>query len=146
MDLSGSITKGEKRTLYPSEFREGLPGNVRNIDGDFFTEFTDCLLARGLENTLGLEARQGEPAKMIEFSSDVGSLLVKDEEVSEEMRGQFKLQETGWTVVIKDDTVDQTGESRCVTFENGHSKITNGQIKGVSDFVKLLRDDGILAM
>jgi hypothetical protein len=48
-----------------------------------------------LENTLGLEVIQGQARKMIEFSFDIGSLLLKEEEVKvevrEEGRGQFKL-------------------------------------------------------
>jgi len=150
VDTASCTTEGEKRNLYPSEFREGTPVNVGNIDGNFFTEITDCLWAKGLENTLGLEAIQGQAGKMIEFSFDIGSLLLKEEvveaEVREERRGQFKLRETGWTVTTKGGAVDQTGETRCVTFENGHAKITNGQVKGVSDAVKILRDEGVLAM
>jgi hypothetical protein len=94
-------TEDDKRNapLSPSEFREDPPISVGNIDGNFFTEFTDCLWTKGWENTLGLEVIQGQSGKMIEFSFDIGSLLVKEEdvnaEVREERRGQFKLQETG---------------------------------------------------
>src|SRR5205807_2655035 len=63
------------------------------------TEFTDCLWANVLENTLGLEAIQGQAGNMIEFSFDIGSFLLKQEgvraEVREEMRGQPMIQETG---------------------------------------------------
>jgi hypothetical protein len=67
--------------LFPSEFREGPPVSVGNIDGNFFMEFTNCLWTKGLENTLGLEAIQGQAGKMIEFSFDIGSLLLKEEDV-----------------------------------------------------------------
>jgi hypothetical protein len=138
-----------KPTLFPSEFREGPPVNVGNVDSNFFAEFTDCLWANGLENTLGLEAVQGQAGKMIEFSFDIGSLLLREEEVKtevrEEMSGQFKLQETGWTITAKDGTVYKTGETRCVTFVTGHIKVTDSKAKGVSDAVKILRDEGVLA-
>jgi hypothetical protein len=55
------MTEDKKRNalLFPSEFREGLPVSIRNINGNFFTEFTNCLWTKGLENTLGLEVIQG---------------------------------------------------------------------------------------
>jgi hypothetical protein len=115
VDTAGYTTEDEKRILYTSEFREGMPVSVRNINGNFITEFTDCLWAKGLENTFGLEAIQGQAGKMIEFSFDIGSLLVKEEEVKAEVReeitGQFMIQETGWAVAVKDGTVYKTGET-----------------------------------
>jgi len=138
--------------LFPSEFREGPPVSVGNIDGNFFTEFTDCLWAKGLENTLGLKAIQGEAGKMIEFSFDIGSLLVKEEEVRaevrEEMRGQPMIQETGWAVMVKGGTVCTTGKTECWIYPppTGHVKILNSKAKAVSDAVKILRDEGVLAM
>jgi hypothetical protein len=151
VDATSCTSEGEKRNalLFPSEFREGSPVSVGNIDGNFFTEFTDCLWRKGLENTLGLETIQGQAGKLIEFSFDIGSLLLKEEEVKaevrEEGRGQFKLQETGWTVTVKEGTVYKTGETRCATFTTGHVKVTDSKAKGVSDVVKILRDDGVLA-
>jgi hypothetical protein len=61
VDTTSCASKGEKRNapLLPSEFREGPLVSIGNIDRNFFTEFTDCLWANGLENTLGLEAIQG---------------------------------------------------------------------------------------
>jgi hypothetical protein len=45
VDTTSYTSEGEKRNalLFPSEFREGSPVSVGNIDGNFFTEFTDCL-------------------------------------------------------------------------------------------------------
>ncbi|KAH8782177.1 hypothetical protein BGZ57DRAFT_886541 [Hyaloscypha finlandica] len=148
VDTTSCASEGEKRNapLLPSEFREGPPVSVGNIDRNFFTEFADCLWANGLENTLGLEAIQGQAGKMIEFSFDIGSLLLKEEEVREERRGQFKLQETGWTITVKDGTVYKTGETRCVFYTTGHIKFTDSKAKGVSDVVKILRDEGVLAI
>jgi len=151
VDTNSCASASEKRNapLLPSEFREG-PASARNIDSNFFTEVTDCLWANGLENTLGLEAIQGQAGKMIEFSFDIGSLLLKEEEVraevKEEGRGQFKLQETGWTITVKGGVVDQTGEIRCVVVQGQHIKVSNSQAKGMSDVVKILRDEGVLAM
>jgi hypothetical protein len=90
VDITSCASEGEKRNapLLPSEFREG-PASARNIDRNFFTEFSDCLWKKGLETTLGLEVRQGQPGKMIEFSFDIGSLLLKEEEVKAEVRGQL---------------------------------------------------------
>jgi hypothetical protein len=86
-----------RNALLYSGFREGLPVNIGSIYGNFFTEFTDCLWAHGLENTFGLEVKQGLPRKMIEFSFDIGLLLVEEEEVRAELRegtGQFTLRVT----------------------------------------------------
>jgi hypothetical protein len=86
---------------------------------------------------------------MIEFSFDISSLLLKEEEVKaevrEEGRGHFKLQETGWTITVKDGTVYKTGETRCAFFTTSHIKVTDSKAKGVSDAVKILRDEGVLA-
>jgi hypothetical protein len=86
---------------------------------------------------------------MIEFSFNIGSLLLKEQEVKvkvrEEGRGQFKLQETGWTITVKDRTVYKTGETRCATFTTSYVKVTNSKAKGVSDVMKILRDNGVLA-
>jgi hypothetical protein len=101
---------------------------------------------------LGLEAVQGEVGNMIEFSFDISNLLLKEEEVKAEvrevMRGQSMLRETGWTVTVKDGAVDQTGETRCVTYPppTGHIKVISSQAKGVWDAVKILRDEGVLVM
>ena len=133
--------------LFLSEFREGPP-TARDIGSNFFAEFTNCLLARGLEKALGLEALQVQAGKMVEFSFDIGSLLLKEEEVKaavwEERRGQFNLQETGWAITVKDGNVFKTGETRCFTYTTGHVKVTDSKAKGVSDVVNILRDKGML--
>lgn len=101
MDATSCTSEGEKRNalLFPSEFREGLLVSIRDINSNFFMEFTDYLWRKGLANTLGLERIQGQAGKMIEFSFDFGSLLIKEEaveaEVTEERAGHFTLQETG---------------------------------------------------
>ena len=86
---------------------------------------------------------------MIEFSFDVGSILISEDdvnaEVKEERTGQFKLQETGWTITVDDGTVYKTGETRCIMYSTGHVKFTDSKAKGVSDAVKILRDEGVLA-
>jgi len=157
VDATGCTSEGEMRKalLFPSEFREGPPVSIGNIDSNFFIEFTDSLWAKGWENTLGLEAIQGQLGKMIEFSFDIGSLLLKEEEVSAEVREerteQLKLQETGWTVTVKGETVYKTGETRCFTYPapTGHIKVTDSKAEVVSevvsDVVKILRADGVLA-
>jgi hypothetical protein len=151
VDAASYTTEGEKRNLYPSEFREGAPGSVRNIDGNFITEFTDCLWRKSLENTLGLEAIQGQAGKMIEFSFNVGSLLLKEQEVRAEVRGegkgQFTFQVTGWAITIENGAVKHTGEIQCVKLEDEHRPIpVPDEVTKVSDIVKILRDQGILAM
>jgi hypothetical protein len=99
---------------------------------------------------LGLKVIQGQARKMIKFSFDIGSLLLKEEdvntEVKKERRGQFKLQETGWTIIAKDGTVYKTGETRCATFPSGYVRVTDSKIKGLSDAVKILRNEGVLAI
>jgi hypothetical protein len=153
VDTTSCSSEGDKRNaaLLPSEFREG-PASARDIDSNFFTEVTGCLWANGLENTLGLEAIQGQAGKMIEFSFDIGSLLVMEEEVRaevrEEVRGQPMIQETGWAVMVKGGTVYTTGKTECWIYPapTGHVKIMNSKAKAVSDAIKILRDEGVLAM
>lgn len=152
VDAACRTTEGEKRNslLFPSEFREGPPVSVGNIDLNFFTEFIDCLWAMGLENTLGLEAIQGQVGKMIEFSFDIGSLLLQEDKVAAEVRdgrrGHVILQVTGWSVTVKDGLVDTTGETRCVRYATGHIKATDTRVNGLSDAVEILREEGVLAM
>ncbi|KAF5120295.1 hypothetical protein E5D57_013648 [Metarhizium anisopliae] len=85
---------------------------------------------------------------MIEFSFDIGSLLLKEEEVKAEMMedtsSQFQLQETGWTITVRDGTVCKTGETRCVFYTTGHIKFTDSKAGGVVDVLKMLRDEGVL--
>jgi len=146
VDTASCTTEAEKRNaiLSPSEFREDLPVTIGNIDGNFFTEFTDCLWTNGLQSTVGLEAIQGQAGKMIEFSFDIGGLLLREEEVKAEVRGQLDSRETGWTVKIKDGAVDKDGETRCIIYPTGHVRATKIQVKGVLDALKILRDEGVL--
>jgi hypothetical protein len=69
-------------------------------------------------------------------------------EVREERRGQFKLQEIGWIVTAKGETIYKTGETRCFTYPapTGYIKVTDSKAKGVSDVVKILREEGVLAI
>jgi hypothetical protein len=153
VDTISCASEGEKRNapLLLSEFCEG-PASARNIDSNFFTEVTDCLWANSLETTLGLEAIQGQAEKMIEFSFDISSLLLKEEKVKAEVRkekkGQFKLQKTRWTITVKNGTVYKTEETRCAILPalTGHIKWTDSKAKGVLDVVKILREEGILNM
>jgi hypothetical protein len=148
VDTTSCASEGEKRNgpLLPSEFREG-PASTRNIDSNFFTEVTDCLWANGLENTLGLEAIQGQAGKMIEFSFDTGSLLLIEAAVKADVTGQFTFQVTGWTITIENGAVKHTGEIQCVKLEDEHRPIpVPDEVTKASDIVKILRDQGILAM
>jgi len=88
VDITSCMSKGEEKNvlLFSLEFCKGPLVSVRNINSNFFTEFTDCLWTNGLENTLGLKTIQGQIGKMIEFSFGIGSLLLKEAEV----RGQFE--------------------------------------------------------
>jgi hypothetical protein len=146
VDTTSRTSQGKNRNapLLPSEFRQG-PVRAGNIDGAFFTEVTDCLWANGLENTLGLEVIEGHAGKMVEFSFDIGSILLKEEEVNEDVTRQFESRETGWNVVVKDGNVDKDGQTRCIVYASGHSKATKLQEGGVIDVLNLLRREGILA-
>jgi hypothetical protein len=148
VDTASCTTEDEKRNglLLPSEFRKGPAVSIGNIDGNFFTEFTNCFWTKGLENTLGLEAIQGQAGKMIEFSFDIGSLLLKEDKVNTEVRGQLILRNTGWAVIVKGEAVDQTREMRYIIYKTRYFKVTNSQLKDISDTVKILRDKGILAI
>lgn len=151
VDATGCTSEcGLRNAFLYSEFREGLPVNIGNIYGNFFTEFIDCLWAKGLENAFGLEVKEGQPGKMIEFSFDIGLLLVKEEEVSAEVRkgtGQFTLRVTAWGITIDNGTVKQTGEKYCLEVKGEkHREIIVPDVTKVSDIVKILRDQGYLAM
>jgi len=134
-------------TLFPSEFREGPSINIGSMDNNFIADFTDYLWKHGWESTFGLEVM--DLGKMIEFSFDIGSLLLDEDRVTAEMKEensrQFKFQNTGWRIKVADDgAVDQTGEIRCVIYAAGHVKITNGQIKNVLDVMEILEKEGVL--
>ncbi|EFZ04008.1 hypothetical protein X797_012101 [Metarhizium robertsii] len=126
--------------LFPSEFREGPPASNWSIESGFFTEFTDYLRVKGWENIFRLEIIQGQTGKMIEFSFDIGSLLLEEAEVS----GQFESQETAWTIRVRDGAVDKDGETRCVIIQGQHLRATKMLVKSVSDVLKVLRDEGVL--
>lgn len=135
-----SVDTDEKNTrLLPSEFREGPPKSI-NIDSNFFTEFSDYLRAKGLGNTFGLEVIQGQAGRMFEFSFETGSLLISEAAV----KGKFQFQETGWSITVKDGAVDKDGETRCVIIQGQHIRVTKRPVKGVSDALKILRDQGVL--
>jgi len=151
VDATSCTSEGKMRNarLFPSEFREGPPVSVENIDPNFFTEFTNCLWKWRLENTLGLEVIHGQVGKMIEFSFDIGSLLLKEEEVREERTAQFTFQVTGWGITIKNGAVTQMGEIQCVKLGDEHRPIPvpdPDEVIKVSDIVKILRDQGIFVM
>lgn len=135
--------------LFPVEFREGPPPNILNVDYRFYSRFADYLRTNGLENTFGLEAIQGQAKKTIEFSFDTGNLLLDEVRVKPEVivkgGGQFKLQDTVWSVTVRDGIVQYTtGETRCVSYTTGHVKVTES--KSGLDVMKILADEGVLAM
>jgi hypothetical protein len=141
VNTASCTTEDKKRNapLLPSEFCEG-PAVVGNINGNFFIVFTDCLWANSLENTLGLKAIQGQAGEMIEFSFDIGSLLVKEEVVEagvrEERTGHFTLQETGWAITIEHGAVKHTGEVKCVKLQDEHRLVAvPDKVTKVSDVV-----------
>jgi hypothetical protein len=89
VDAASCTIEDEKRNapLLPSEFREDPPVTVGNIDGNFFTEFTNCIWANGLESTLGLEAIQGHPSYGVCAKNGRGGLCSKN--LSERGRSRF---------------------------------------------------------
>jgi hypothetical protein len=150
VDAIGCTGEGGMRNALPySMFREGPPVDIRNIYGNFFTEFTNCLWKHGLANTFGLEFYQGQPRKMIEFSFDAGLLLVEEEELRAELRegtGQFTLQVTAWAITIDNGTVKHKGTKYCLKppDEEHRPIIVPTPTAEVSDIVEILRDRGYL--
>lgn len=126
--------------LSPSEFREGPPEST-DIDAHFFAEIANCLCANNLEYSIGLEAIQGQSEKMIEFSFDAGSLLLKEAVV----KGQFDFLETVWAVT-EDGAVDKDGETRCVIVQGQHHKVTKAKINGASDVLRILEAEGVVVV
>jgi len=145
--FSVDTTSCKRNTLFPSEFREGPTTNTESIDINFFTEFADYLWVKGWENVFGLEMIQGAVGK-IEFSFDIGSLLLMDQVKVEmgpsEGSGQVKFEVTGWTVKVENGMVDTTGETRCVSYRTGHVKFIDSRITNVSEVVRVLREEGTL--
>ena len=142
-----AVKRGRESLLLPSEFREGPP---INIDHSFVTEFTNFVREEGLERKYGLEVIEGQPKKMIEFSFDSGSILIEEDEVTSKIKeagcGEFTLRDTSWAVTVEGGLVDQTGETRCVTYTTGHIQVKNEPVKSVSDVVNALREGGFLGM
>jgi len=88
---------------------------------------------------------------MIEFSFDIGLLLVKEEEVRAEVRegtGQFTLRVTAWAITIDNGTVKHRGEKYCMEVPDEvpphRTTIIPDKDARVSDIVKSLRDQGYL--
>ena len=82
---------------------------------------------------------------MIEFSFDGGSILISDEAVRLHVVQELGLTDTSWAVHAEGDLVDSTGETRCVTFPQGHMKVTDTKIDEFSKALHNLRVDGLLA-
>jgi hypothetical protein len=138
--------------LLPAEFREGPPESIENVDSGFFKAFIDYLQNNNLETIFGLEAIQGQHKKLVEFSFDVGNLLLEEGRVRMDIiaqeGGPFELQDTVWSVVAKDKIVQHTtGETRCVTFKTGHVRMTNSKVtmSGL-DVLRILEDEGVLVI
>lgn len=144
LDFSCDAKGFKKDVLLPSEFREGPPVNIEHIASEFFTEFINCLRARGLGNTIGLEVIRAEPGKMIELNFDTGSLLLAEAEVMAEARGKLLYRETGWAVAIKDGAVEKDGETRCIVYPTGHVKATKVQVESLEDALEILREEGVI--
>jgi hypothetical protein len=105
----------------------------------------------GLENTFGLEVKQDQPEKMIEFPFDIGLLLVREGEVRTEVRGEtgpFTLRVTVWAITINNGSVEQRGTKYCLVVPNEippHREIiVPDPVTNVSDIVESLRDQGYL--
>lgn len=126
--------------LAPSEFREGCPSVVIDIDEKFFADVTHCICKHNLENIFGLEVVHGEIGKMIEFTFDSGSLLLSQAEVKKRLESI----ETGWAITVKDGLVDKNGETRCLIAQGKHVKATKADVKGWLDALKVLQDDGVI--
>lgn len=136
----------DEAILLPSEFREGSPEGIGRVSRDFVNAFTHYVQMKGLKRIFGLEAAQGEPKKMIEFSFDIGSILLEENEIQDDCKRSFLLRDTTWAVSVGDEVVDSTGETRCVTFPNGHVKVTDGKANGAEDIIKILKAEGLLPM
>jgi hypothetical protein len=48
--------------------------------------------------------------------------------------------------MVKDRIIYKTRETRCVFYMTSYIKVTNSKAKGVSDIIKILRDEGVLAI
>ena len=66
-------------------------------------------------------------------------------EYRKDREGQFVLQDTGWAVLIKDEIVCKSGETRCFTYTTGHVKVTDSKVVSLSDILNTLKGEGFLA-
>jgi len=64
---------------------------------------------------------------------------VAEDTVSTTARAQENLGYTVWGIKIEGGLVDQTGETRCFTYDHGHYKVTNSQAKDARDVVDDLK-------
>lgn len=144
-------TENECEENYPllsiCEFREGPPVDLDSYS-DFLREFADCIRKRRFEDTYGLELADGQPQKMFEFSSKVGSVLLREDMVEPKVRegrgGQLKLQCTTWAVTVKDGSVDAEGNMICIVRPDGNHPRGKDSVECPYDFMNTLRDEGYL--
>lgn len=136
---------------YEHNFCEDPPVSTRNIDGNFFAEFTDCLIATGLEKSPGLEVTQGRTARFIEFSSDIGSLVLSHRRGGED-GGEGRNEQTAHASRHKMNELSRSrvgmpsrlGRRSALFVRLAMSKSPTVRVMGVADAVKLLRNEGIL--
>jgi hypothetical protein len=140
-----ATSEEEDVRLFPVDFREGPAPSMGNVDCRLFVEFNAYLQAKGLGNIFGLQIAQGEARRMVEFSYEIGNLLVEEGKVKAEMIGggkEVKLQETAWTATVKDGIISQAVEIRCVVIAGVHREVEVPVNE--LDIVKILEDEGVL--
>lgn len=149
VDVTGPAGSGNgnESLPLPSEFREGLPADIGNID--FKTELASYIQENGLETIFGVDIIEDKPLKMIEFSFQIGNILLGTDDVNLEVLKQqgyqFKLLETAWRVKVENGLTDNSGEVVCVvTSTAGHLRVTD-TAKGLWDVVESLRSGGFLS-
>lgn len=59
-------------------------------------------------------------------------------------RKDFRLLDSNWRVVHDTDEIRYLSETRCVTFPNGHSETTVGQVENFDDALKFLSVRGLM--
>lgn len=122
--LRSRFLRGYDKFLWgPCPFRvlEGEYIDAQPFPVNFVLEFTDYVWMQDWENMFGLEVIEGQGENMVEFFFDIGSFELYEDQIDEEGRARFTLQETGWSTRVNNSVmVELTNEKRCAALEKGH--------------------------
>lgn len=140
LDSSGNFS--------PTEFQAGLPDRTLQVNPQFLDAFreyiqTNNLGTNNLGTRFGLQVLGESDEKMIEFSYDIGNILLPERAVTMKTQApNVQFRTTAWTVTRNGDLVDHDGKTDCVVVLGRHGQVT--KLENVSEVLNSLRDEGFL--